>query len=94
METAATLILRKVLNPSDPVHQAIIKDSQPPEEQEGRGGASTAAAGSASDVVSSPKGLKRIKLEPTRINRPVKQNVFPGAKKQLSSQQPEIIDLT
>lgn len=34
METAAILMLRKVLNPDFPLHQAIIYQSQAPEEQE------------------------------------------------------------
>ena len=94
METAATLTLRKVLNHDNPIHQSIMQASQSPEEQEGRGGASAAVPSTVSAVGDSTRGLKRIKLEPTQLNRPVKQNLFPTAKRQRSLQQPDIIDLT
>lgn len=55
METAAILVLRKVLDPENPAHQRIIDASQPPDEQE-EGEGESANVTSAAASTSSPIG--------------------------------------
>ena len=79
METAAILILRKVLNPDFPPHKAIIDQSQPEDEQEGSSDQNIPPVAVSNDVSSNRVGIKRertgnspgahraIKREPTGV---------------------------
>ena len=61
METAAILILRKVLNPDFPLHQAIIDQSEEPEEEDQEGSSNQNVPAAANDTAASSArvGIKR-----------------------------------
>ncbi|DBA83005.1 hypothetical protein WJX77_011326 [Trebouxia sp. C0004] len=104
METAAILVLRKVLDPENPAHQRIIDASQPPDEQEEGGGESanvTSAAAAAASTSSpignglSPRGTKRrVKAERTQRNKAVKPEPNQTPRNRNSGGQADVIDLT
>jgi len=101
METAAILVLRKVLDPENPAHQRIIDASQPPDEQEEGEGESanvTSAAASTSSPIGnglSPRGTKRrVKAEKSQSNKAVKPEPNQTPRNQNSGGQADVIDLT
>lgn len=101
METAAILVLRKVLDPEDPAHQAIIDRSQPPDEQEegqGESAESPAAAAAPSNPMGtglSPRGTKRrVKEEKLHSNKAIKPEPSQTARNRNSGGQSAVIDLT
>lgn len=101
METAAILVLRKVLDPENPAHQRIIDASQPPDEQEegeGESANDTSAAASTSSPTGnalSPRGTKRrVKAERTQSNKAVKPEPNQTPRNQNSGGQADVIDLT
>ena len=101
METAAILVLRKVLDPENPAHQRIIDASQPPDEQEegeGESANDTSAAASTSSPIGnalSPRGTKRrVKAERTQSNKAVKPEPNQTPRNQNSGGQADVIDLT
>lgn len=59
METAATLILCKVLNPDFPLHKAIIDQSQPEDGQEGSSDQNIPPVAASNEVSSNRVGIKR-----------------------------------
>ncbi|KAL3152812.1 hypothetical protein ABBQ38_012394 [Trebouxia sp. C0009 RCD-2024] len=106
METAAILILRKVLDPDIPAHQAIIDQSQVPDDEEGEGESAEspinhATSRSAADDLGatggdSSRGVKReIKPEKSQTQSKVVKSE-PQSSSAYSSVrgQSEVIDLT
>ncbi|KAL3156154.1 hypothetical protein ABBQ32_012443 [Trebouxia sp. C0010 RCD-2024] len=107
METAAILILRKVLNPDIPAHQAIIDQSQVPDEEEGEGESAespindaTTSRSAADDLRAtggdSSRGVKR-KIKPEKSQTQSKVvKAEPQNSRAYSSVrgQSEVIDLT
>ncbi len=102
METAAILVLRKVLDPENPAHQRIIDASQPPDEQEEGEGESlnvtSAAAASTSSPMGnglSPRGTnRRVKAEKPQSNKAVKPEPNQTPRNRNSGGQADVIDLT
>lgn len=101
METAAILVLRKVLDPENPAHQRIIDASQPPDEQEEGEGESAnvkSAAASTSSLIGnglSPRGTKRrVKAEKPQSNKAIKPEPNQTARNRNTGGQADVIDLT
>ena len=92
METAAILILRKVLDPDNPAHQAIIDSSHPPEEEEEGEAESPGTALQRNTEGSSRRGTKRkVKAEKGQSNKAIKPELSPVLRGNATA---EIIDLT
>lgn len=94
METAAILMLRKVFNPDLPMHQAIIDQSQPPEEHEGSTDQNFPPVAVSSDATSRV-GVKRERTasNPASNNRAIKREPT-GVFGRSSIEDDECIDLT
>jgi len=77
-ETAAILVLRKVLDPENPDHQAVIDSSQPPDEQEEGGDESADATATGRSPGDAARGTKRrVKSETMQSNKAVKSEPLP-----------------
>lgn len=94
MESAAILILRKVLNPDFPLHQAIIDRSQAPDEHEGSSDQNIPLV-AVGNGATSRVGIKRERTtsSPVNSNRAVKREPN-GAPRRSSIEDDECIDLT
>ena len=90
METAAILVLRKVLDPEIPEHQAIIDRSQ--EQAEGQG--ESAARNDSQAAGGNPRGIKRVKTEQAQGNRAVKTDTSQTPRGRNAPKQSGVIDLT
>lgn len=95
METAAILVLRKVLDPENPDHQAIIDSSQPPHEPEEGGDESADATATGRSPGDATRGTKRrVKSETMQSNKAVKPEPLPTPLGQRMAGKSDIIDLT
>ena len=95
METAAILMLRKVLNPDFPLHQAIIDQSQAPEEQEGSTDQNVPPIAVSSEMTSN-RAVKRERTttSPSANHRVVKREPIGVFSRSCDAEEDGCIDLT
>lgn len=99
METASTLVLRKALNPANPVHRAIIEESETSSGDEAEKASvddCVVVAPAARAIGSRFRGIKRkIKAETSRSqNKAVKSEQLEVLTGSRSKAQTDVIDLT